>query len=88
MVAIGLTLALTLFTLIALGLIMVGPDVASVAVGWLGLSPLATTLWTVLRWPAMIAAVVVAIDLVYHFAPNRPTRWAWITPGSLVATAA
>jgi membrane protein len=88
LLAIGLTFALTLFTLIALGLIMVGPDVASVAVGWLGLSPLATTLWTVLRWPAMIAAVVVAIDLVYHFAPNRPTRWAWITPGSLVATAA
>jgi membrane protein len=87
LVAIGLTIALALFTLIALGLVMVGPDVASVAVGWLGLSPLVTTVWAVLRWPAMIAAVVFAMDLLYYFAPNRPTRWAWITPGSLVATA-
>jgi membrane protein len=88
LLAIGLTVALAVFTLIALGLILVGPDVASVAVGWLGLSPVVTTLWALLRWPAMIVAVIFAMDLVYYFAPNRPTRWAWITPGSLVATAA
>lgn len=88
LLAIGLTIALGVFTLIALGLIMVGPEVASVAVGWLGLSPLVTALWAVFRWPAVITAVVFAMDLVYYFAPNRPTDWAWITPGSLVATAA
>ena len=86
LIAIGLTITLAVFTLIALGLILVGPDVASVAAGWLGLSPLVATLWAVLRWPTMIVAVVFAMDLVYYFAPNRPTRWAWITPGSLVAT--
>lgn len=88
LLAIGLTIALAVFTLIALGLILVGPGVASVAAGWLGLSPLVTTLWAVFRWPAMIIAVVVAMDLVYYVAPSRPTRWAWITPGSLLATSA
>jgi membrane protein len=34
----------------------------------------------------MIVAVMFGMDLVYYFAPNRPTRWAWITPGSLLAT--
>jgi membrane protein len=34
----------------------------------------------------MISCVVIGVDLVYHFAPNRRTRWAWITPGSLLAT--
>ncbi len=34
----------------------------------------------------MIVAVIFAMDLVYYFAPNRRTRWAWITPGSLLAT--
>jgi membrane protein len=88
LVAIGLTISLAVFTLISLGLILVGPGVASLAVGWLGLSPLVARLWAVLRWPAMIVAVVFAMDLVYYFAPNRTTRWAWITPGSLVATLA
>ena len=87
LVAIGLTICLAVFTLISLGLILVGPDAASLAVGWLGLSPLVTTLWAFLRWPAMIVAVIAAMDLVYYFAPNRRTRWAWITPGALLATA-
>jgi membrane protein len=34
----------------------------------------------------MIVLVVLGVDLVYHFAPNRRGRWAWITPGSLLAT--
>ena len=34
----------------------------------------------------MIFLVVLAVDLVYHFAPNRRRRWTWITPGSLLAT--
>jgi membrane protein len=86
LVAISLTVSLAVFTLIALGLILVGPDVASLAVGWLGLSPFVTTLWALLRWPAMIVAVMFGMDLVYYVAPNRRTRWAWITPGSLLAT--
>jgi membrane protein len=86
LVAISLTVSLAVFTSIALGLILVGPDVASLAVGWLGLSPFVTTVWALLRWPAMIIAVMFGMDLVYYFAPNRPTRWVWITPGSLLAT--
>jgi membrane protein len=33
-----------------------------------------------------IFSVVLGIDLVYHFAPNRAGQWVWITPGALVAT--
>jgi membrane protein len=35
----------------------------------------------------MLFCVVLGMDLVYHFAPNRAARWVWITPGSLLATA-
>ena len=34
----------------------------------------------------MIGCVVLGVDLVYHFAPNRAARWTWITPGALLAT--
>jgi membrane protein len=30
--------------------------------------------------------VVIAVDLVFHFAPNRSVRWVWVTPGALLAT--
>ena len=43
--------------------------------------------WQIVRWPAIIALVVIGIDVVYYFAPNRVERWSWTTPGSLVATA-
>jgi membrane protein len=43
-------------------------------------------MWAIARWLLMIFLVVLAVDLVYHFAPNRRRRWAWITPGSLLAT--
>jgi membrane protein len=34
------------------------------------------------------AAVVLLLAVVYRYAPNRPdAKWAWITPGSILATA-
>jgi membrane protein len=45
------------------------------------------TAWTYLRWPFIAFTVVLAIDLIYHFAPNRRVEWVWLTPGSLLATA-
>ena len=34
----------------------------------------------------MVFCIVLGVDLVYHFAPNRAVPWVWITPGSLLAT--
>ena len=86
LVAILLTLALAMFTLVSLALVLIGPDLASTIVAWLGLTPAAGVVWVIVRWPLMIICVVVGVDLVYHFAPNKKERWVWITPGSLLAT--
>ena len=59
--------------------------VATVA-GWVGAAPVAVMLWSLLRWPLMFALIVFGVDLIYFFAPNRRTRWTWITPGAIVAT--
>jgi membrane protein len=85
-VAILLTVALALFIVSSLVLVLVGPDVASLVAGWVGLGPVFSGMWAIARWPLMIFLVVLAVDLVYHFAPNRQRHWAWITPGSLLAT--
>ena len=43
-------------------------------------------IWTIAQWPVAFLLVVLAIDLVYYFAPNADAEWVWITPGSLLAT--
>jgi membrane protein len=87
LVAIGLTVALALFIVLSLVLVLVGPSLAlRIADSW-GFGPPVALLWSFLRWPVMIACVVLGVDLVYHFAPNHSTQWVWLTPGSVVATA-
>jgi membrane protein len=85
-VAIALTLALALFVFVALAFVLVGPAMASRVAAWLGLEPAVALVWELIRWPAIVFCAVFGVDLVYHFAPNRKARWAWVTPGALVAT--
>jgi membrane protein len=84
--AIALTLALTIVTLIAFALVMVGPTIAQQAADWLTLGPLFRWTWNIVRWPAAFALVVTAIGCIYHFAPDTRHEWVWITPGSVMAT--
>ncbi len=86
-VAILLTLALTVFTVAALALVFAGPDVTLRLAAAAGLRTSVDLLWTVLRWPLVVGLMIFAIDLVYHFAPNRRVPWAWVTPGSCLAMA-
>lgn len=44
------------------------------------------TLWTVVRWIAVFAAVTFALDVLYYLAPNVRVPFRWITPGGFVAT--
>lgn len=85
--AILLTVALAVFIIIALGLVVAGPAAVSHLAVWAGLESEVAVIWSFIRWPAILCCVVFVMNLVYHFAPNRRIRWAWITPGSCLATA-
>ena len=84
--AVVLTVATAIFILLSFALVLIGPRVVAFAAEWLDLEPAVVIVWAVLRWPVLIGCVVIGMDLVYHFAPNRRVRWTWITPGALVAT--
>jgi len=86
LVAIALTLALTAFGSVSLFMLMAGSQVAGLVAAWLGIGMVATPVWLVMRWPLAAAVIVLAIDLVYHFAPNRQQRWPWVTTGAVTAT--
>lgn len=86
-VAVALTLSLALFTVLAFTFVVGGADLARWVTRLVGGGALFESVWTVAQWIIALALVVVAVDLVYHFAPNADTEWVWVTPGSLIATA-
>jgi membrane protein len=85
-VAAGLTIALAVFIVAALATMMAGPDVVQWFMRAFGSRAELSWLWGIVRWPVIVLLVVLGIDLVYHFAPNLRRDWAWLTPGSLLAT--
>jgi membrane protein len=87
LIAIALTLFLAVFVVAAFVFVVGGADLAAWIAAQLGAGALFERLWIVLQWPVAIAFVVLAVDLVYYLAPNADTRWVWVTPGALLATA-
>lgn len=47
----------------------------------------AEALVLILRWPVILAVLIVVLAVVYRWGPNRPdAEWRWITPGAVVAS--
>jgi membrane protein len=86
LIAIALSIALAMFAVIAFALVVGGTDLAAAAASWFGAGDVFRRVWTIAQWPIALLFVVLAIDLVYYFAPNADTRWVWVTPGSVLAT--
>ena len=86
LVAIGLTLGVAAFVLLALSLILLGPTAAEKlgqATGWGAPFEWA---WLVLQWPLAMALMAIGIGLIYYYGPDADQDWAWITPGAIAAT--
>jgi membrane protein len=68
----------------ALLTIVLGPKVLA----WLGLSTPAATLATAVQWLAAAVMVLLSFALSFYVGPDAEQKWEWITPGSLLGTAA
>ena len=83
LVALGLTLGAIVALIVALGLIAVLPAL----LGSLGLGSTAATLIAWLRWPLLFVFAMVALAVLYRYAPSRDEpRWRWVSWGSVIAT--
>jgi membrane protein len=83
---VGVTLVMVIaVALLALGLVLTGPVVEAIA-DPVGLSDTAVDVWSVAKWPVMVAIFVLMVDLLYYASPNVKLRgFRWVTPGCLVA---
>lgn len=85
LVALALTLGLSVFTLAALLLLVFGARIGEELARWLGLGDVFTATWNLARWPVLLACILTGIALVYHFAPAARRPWHWVSPGSVFA---
>jgi membrane protein len=79
-IAIGLTLGLTLLVVVSVLIVVLGNQLVAL------LAPGNTVhiAWKITQWPLVLAALLLALEITYYFAPNlKDRKWYWITPGSV-----
>jgi membrane protein len=85
LIAMGLTVGLSVFIVVALGLITLGPQLGLWVADLVGLGRVFEVTWNAVRWPIIVGLLVMAMALLYYFAPDVEQAWTWITPGSACA---
>ena len=82
LISLALTLGALGVLLAAIGTVVVVP----LALNWVGLG--STTEWAIalLRWPAMLAVLLLALAVLYRVGPSRRApRWQWLSVGAVAA---
>jgi len=83
--AVGLAFTMEFLMLVALAVIIVGPRFGE----WLGqqlyLSWFFVLLWPYLRWTIAVGFAVLAVEILYFFAPNVKQSFKTTLPGAVVA---
>lgn len=81
----GMFLTALLIVLVAVGglaLVFTG-TVAETVGGWIGLGQTSLAIWEIAKWPAGVVSAVMALALLYRFAPNiSDRRFHWVTLGA------
>lgn len=84
LLAIGLMVVIGTLMVIGAALMFVGPQFGVWLAAKVGLSWVFAKLWPVLRWVISIAFIVLAVELMFYWAPNVKQRF-WATlPGAAI----
>jgi membrane protein len=70
LIAICLTITVTLFILVALAVVFFGGELGERIADHYGFSSAFTIAWKVLQWPIALLFLLGTFDLIYYFAPN------------------
>ena len=85
MLALGFGLVSVVLVAITVEMMVVGPlgDPDAGLPRWLGLGEAYTVVWSVLRWPTLLALVVAFLMCLYRFTPNVRQSWRDVLPGAV-----
>lgn len=88
LIAISLTLVLSILIILALVLVVAGGHIAEGLTSTFGLGPVFPVAWKIIQWPVVLACMILAFALIYYFAPDfREQSWTWLTPGAAIGVA-
>ncbi|UFU01940.1 YihY/virulence factor BrkB family protein [Ruania suaedae] len=81
-----LTLVLLVLVALSVVLLAISGPVAEAIGSAIGLGGVAVTIWSIARWPVLLAVVVLVVALLYYFTPNvKQPKMRWISPGAIIA---
>jgi membrane protein len=84
----AVALLMTLGAIIWIGVAMIGLVGVPLAAAYLPAASFGNTLADWVRWPMLLAVLMVGLAALYRFAPDRrQPRWEWVSPGNLLAAA-
>ncbi len=83
--AILLTLGLTVFIIAAITLIFFGQYIHDRLAEAYDFGPGFSAIWTLAQWPVAILFILFGVELIYYFAPNVKQKWRLFTPGTIFA---
>jgi membrane protein len=86
LLAIIMTVALSVFVLLSFTLVVTGPELAETIAKHVGLGPAFTWGWRIAQWPVVFLLISLGFRIVYFLAPDAEQRWGWLGSGSLLAT--
>jgi membrane protein len=78
-------LGLAVTTILASGLLLIGPRVVEWVVGLFGLEEVFIYLWTWLRLPVALVLIMLTVSTVYWAFPSVDHRYRLVTPGAALA---
>lgn len=85
--AVGLTVVIGMLLLMALGVMIAGPDFGGWLAGRLHLSWLFAMIWPYLHWTIAVGFAVLSVEVLYFLAPNVKQRFWSTLPGAILAVA-
>jgi membrane protein len=85
LVAVGLTIGLSLLIIVALLIVLAGGGISEKLASSYGFGSAFIVTWKIVQWPAAFAFMILAFALIYYFAPDfREQSWQWLTPGAAI----
>lgn len=85
LLSIAYTLSIVLLLILALLLMIVGPQAVEWVAGLIALDDVFITIWTWLRWPVAVMLLMVTVAFIYFATPNKKQKFRHIIPGSVLS---
>ena len=84
-ISIFISLAVVVLMLTAFGIVIFGGSVGGGLAGAIGLEGTFQAVWSIIQWPIVACIVLFTFAIIYFFAPAAKQKFAWISPGAILA---